>query len=349
VPDMQYIGEIKLFANGFIHAKILAKKMVTLYRYASELLSKQKRFYSDCSGGKTVVLNTLAESQTQMEMKTNLYTLNPKALSVIELYGTLDPLTHGDLKYASPATVSRCGMIYVDPENLDQLDLLYDRYTKNILNFIYHGLTETGQRPRMKTIVPFVQLTKLLDSLFLPLINHEKKDQLELSSDKIHAIFLQAFIWSFRVCLKQEDRIVLDIFIKYLSGLSTVSIDLKAKSGQLPNEKLLLFDYIFQPELDQCIKWNDLILKYENDRSKRFTELLVPTINTIRLGIIKTKNNIDLEWLIKSMIIIHQPVLFVGNTGSSKTATILSYIRNFDSQYTNLILNFSFRTKSMDV
>ncbi|CAF4620682.1 unnamed protein product, partial [Rotaria sp. Silwood2] len=43
--------------------------------------------------GKTVVLNTLAEAQTQMGMKTNWYTLNPKALSVIESYGTLDPLT----------------------------------------------------------------------------------------------------------------------------------------------------------------------------------------------------------------------------------------------------------------
>jgi dynein heavy chain len=47
------------------------------------------------------------------------------------------------------------------------------------------------------------------------------------------------------------------------------------------------------------------------------------------------------------MISIHQPVLIVGDTGSSKTATILSYIRNFDSYYINL--NFSSRTKSIDV
>jgi len=57
----------------------------------------------------------------------------------------------------------------------------------------------------------------------------------------------------------------------------------------------------------------------------------------------------NIEWLIKSMLTIHQPVLFVGDTGSSKTATILSYIRNFDSQYINLNLNFSSRTKSIDV
>jgi dynein heavy chain len=129
-----------------------------------------------------------------------------------------------------------------------------------------------------------VQLTKLLDSLFLPYLNNEKKGQLQLTSDVIHAIFLQALIWSFGACLKQEDRVILDNFIKYLSGLSIVSAGLKAKSGQLPNEKPLLFDHIFQPELDRWIKWVDLIPKYEHDRSKRFTELLVPTVDTVRIG-----------------------------------------------------------------
>lgn len=41
LPDLQYIAEIKLFANGFLEARAFAKKLVILYRYAAELLSKQ--------------------------------------------------------------------------------------------------------------------------------------------------------------------------------------------------------------------------------------------------------------------------------------------------------------------
>lgn len=121
----------------------------------------------------------------------------------------------------------------------------------------------------------------------MPLIKHEKKDHSPLTSDSIHAIFLQTLIWSLGACLKQEDRVIFDRYIRYLSGLSTVSIDAKAKSGELPNETFLLFDYVFQPELNQWTKWNDLVPKYEHDRSKRFTELLVPTADTVRLGKMK--------------------------------------------------------------
>ena len=130
-----------------------------------------------------------------------------------------------------------------------------------------------------------MQLTKLLDFLFLLLMNDEKKNQIQLTADAIHATFLQAMIWSFGACLKQEDRIVVDGFIKYLSGLPTATVGTKAKPNQIPYEKPLLFDHVFQMELNQWQTWDDLIPKYEHDRSQRFTELFVPTVDTVRLGI----------------------------------------------------------------
>lgn len=44
-------------------------------------------------GGKSVVIHTLARAQTSLGLNTKINTLNPKACSVIELYGILDPLT----------------------------------------------------------------------------------------------------------------------------------------------------------------------------------------------------------------------------------------------------------------
>lgn len=41
-------------------------------------------------GGKSVILNTLAHAQSAMGRKTTLHVLNPKAITVAELYGVLD-------------------------------------------------------------------------------------------------------------------------------------------------------------------------------------------------------------------------------------------------------------------
>ena len=67
------------------------EKMIQLYD--TMMTRHSTMLVGPTSGGKTVILNTLAEAQTHMGTKTSLYTLNPKAMSVIELYGTLDPLT----------------------------------------------------------------------------------------------------------------------------------------------------------------------------------------------------------------------------------------------------------------
>ena len=43
VPDIELISEIMLVAEGFIDARLLARKFITLYTLCRELLSKQVR------------------------------------------------------------------------------------------------------------------------------------------------------------------------------------------------------------------------------------------------------------------------------------------------------------------
>ena len=43
VPDFELICEIMLVAEGFLEARLLARKFITLYSLCKELLSKQVR------------------------------------------------------------------------------------------------------------------------------------------------------------------------------------------------------------------------------------------------------------------------------------------------------------------
>ena len=46
VPDFELICEIMLVAEGFIDARVLARKFITLYTLCKELLSKQVDLHS---------------------------------------------------------------------------------------------------------------------------------------------------------------------------------------------------------------------------------------------------------------------------------------------------------------
>ncbi|XP_069789574.1 dynein axonemal heavy chain 10 isoform X2 [Narcine bancroftii] len=532
VPDLQQICEIMLFSEGFLMAKILAKKMTVLYKLGKEQLSKQhhydfglralksvlvmagelKRGCPDISedvvlmralrdmnlpkfvfedvplflglisdlfpglecprvrypnfndaveqvlaenhyvllpvqvdkvvqmyetmmtrhttmivgptgGGKTVVINTLCQAQTRMSLVTKLYTLNAKAISVIELYGILDPVTRdwtdgilsnifrdinkptdkkerryilfdgdvdalwvenmnsvmddnklltlangerirlqahcallfevGDLQYASPATVSRCGMVYVDPKNLryrpywekwinertikTDLPKLFNKYVPHILEFIVEGMIDGRQVQKLRTILPqtelnmVMQLTKMLDCLL------EKEMD---SFDVLECYFIEALYCSLGACLLDDGRIKFDEYVKRLASMSTVEAsNILAGPGELPGQLPTLYDFHFDDEKLKWIPWSKLVPKYIHSPQVKFLDILVPTVDTTRIS-----------WLLGEMVKIKHPVLLVGESGTSKTATTQNFLKNLNADVTLLLtISFSSRTTSLNV
>lgn len=81
-----------------------------------------------------------------------------------------------DLQYASPATISRCGMVYVDPKNLgympfwekwindrpanEQKDLMgfFEKYVRPGIDYIIEGIHDGHEGEKLKTIVPLTNL-----------------------------------------------------------------------------------------------------------------------------------------------------------------------------------------------
>ena len=188
-PQMNDVVEEDLAENGY---KVMTEpsqqvdKVIQLYE--TMMTRHTTMVVGNTGGGKSVIIDTLARSQTKLGRITKLHIVNPKAQTVSELYGELDPETRdwtdgllsnifrelnrplppdrdevryvvfdgdvdavwvenmnsvmddnklltlpngerirlvdhckllfevSDLQYASPATVSRCGMVYVDPK-----------------------------------------------------------------------------------------------------------------------------------------------------------------------------------------------------------------------------------------
>ncbi|KAJ3328734.1 Dynein heavy chain 10, axonemal, partial [Blyttiomyces sp. JEL0837] len=400
-------------------------KVVQLYE--TMLTRHTSMVVGPAGGGKTVVIETLSKAQTRLGLPTKLYLLNPKAVTVAELYGVLDPTTRdwtdgllsnifrdvnrptdkkerkyivfdgdvdavwvenmnsvmddnrlltlpngerirlqkhasmlfevGDLQYASPATVSRCGMVYMDPKNLGykpyfqkwsngrpskaETDILVKFFTKYVpaaIDLVMEGTFEGFNGDPLKRVIPVTPLAmvaQLCHVLDMQLVDPKQCTQENI----VEGIFIQALVWSIGATLLEEDRVKFSDAIKKTADLPLVHTPAAINLGQLPGNDKLLYDYHFDLNELQWIPWANYVPQYEHRRNLSFYEILVPTMDTVRH-----------TWLLEKLIGTKKPILFVGEVGTSKTVTVQNYLRQLPADK-NLILNinFSSRTTSLDV
>ncbi|XP_009082982.1 PREDICTED: dynein heavy chain 10, axonemal, partial [Acanthisitta chloris] len=422
-PDFNDAVEEALEEEGYVILPVQVDKVVQMYE--TMLTRHTTMVVGPTGGGKSVVINTLCQAQNKLGLLTKLYTLNPKAMSVIELYGILDPTTRdwtdgvlsnifreinrptdkkerryilfdgdvdalwvenmnsvmddnklltlangerirlqphcallfevGDLQYASPATVSRCGMVFVDPKNLrykpywekwindreneqerTELNRLFEKYVPSLIDLIVEGIVDGKHGEKLKTIVlqtdlnMVVQLTVMLEAL---LVQPEEPDVLE-------CFFLEALYCSLGASLLDAGRTKFDEHVKRLSCMSTVHDDnTLAKPGELPGQLPTLYDFHFDGSQKTWVPWMRLVPEYIHKPEVKFLDILVPTVDTTRT-----------TWLLQQMVKLRRPVVLVGESGTSKTATAQNFLNNLDKDFNLvLVINFSSRTTSMDI
>jgi dynein heavy chain, axonemal len=210
----------------------------------------------------------------------------------------------GNLAHASPATVSRAGMVFVDPKNLgynpywqrwinsrpkrerDKLNELYERLVPDLMAFVHEGIDGTNQVEPLKMILKQTELNMLVQLCMMlnAIVPHTENDKIIYDDEVLECAFVQCLYFSLGASLVDDSRTRFDEFLKRLNPLMSVqdTLEKPANTTQCPTDKPTLYEYFFDIERKEWIAWEWIIPEYEHNPLMKFNDILVPTVDTLR-------------------------------------------------------------------
>uniref|UniRef100_A0A8C9VVG4 Dynein axonemal heavy chain 3 n=1 Tax=Scleropages formosus TaxID=113540 RepID=A0A8C9VVG4_SCLFO len=262
-----------------------------------------------------------------------------------------------DLEQASPATVSRCGMIYMEPHQLgwtplkdsymdtlpnsiseEHKDLVEDLFgwlVQPCLDFLY-------QECRFLVQTSPIHLTYSLMRLYTCLLDEiaesgtPGKDSLSCQQmmQWLQGLFVFAVVWGLGGTINGESRKKFDAFFRNLVA-GTNDEHPRPKSVTLPKnvfpEKGSVYDYYFHKQASG--QWNTWT---ESISVEEAVILIIPTMETARQ-----------MFFLRTYLAHEVPMLFVGPTGTGKSIITNSFLLKLPKeQYTPNCINFSARTSA---
>eukprot|EP01083_Nonionella_stella_P177342 623003_1 len=251
-----------------------------------------------------------------------------------------------DLAVASPATVSRVGIVYIDDSLLgwrpyfqtwinseavsntlgsngqERLTTLFEDYIDILLEFKRKECSE------LIPITDFNAVQSLCNLLSCSLQSengvgpeYEEAEHLKM----IEYWFVFCLVWSIGAGVIKEDRLKIDSFIRKQTSFSLPPLN-------------TVYDYYINIEKKEWGFWKEMLSdEWRPLPNIDYHQILVPTVDTIR-------NN----YVINRLQSFKHPVLCTGKTGTGKTAQVTDVLNNnLDSDADlSLICNFSCATTS---
>ncbi|XP_046433182.1 dynein axonemal heavy chain 2 [Neodiprion fabricii] len=248
-----------------------------------------------------------------------------------------------DLAVASPATVSRAGMVYNDykdlgwrpyvtswmqqyedkPEYQEELNQLMNRFVDTTLNFKRSKCEETVPVSELNLVQ---SLCKLLEVLATPKNGVEMGEDPDAYSTVCKMWFLFCMIWSLCATVNEDGRQKMDNFVREMEGSFPV--------------RDTVYEYYVDVRQRGFVCWEDrLSPTWKYLTGIPFHKIVVPTVDTARYD------------YIVSMLLSHGfPVLLVGPVGTGKTSTAQSVLEALNPRkYSLLTINMSAQTTSNNV
>ncbi|KAB0360488.1 hypothetical protein FD754_004644 [Muntiacus muntjak] len=246
-----------------------------------------------------------------------------------------------NIENASPATVSRMGMVYISSSALSWRPILqawlkkrttqensvfltlYDKIFEDAYTFMKLNLNPKMQLLECNYIV---QSLNLLEGLI------PSKEEGGISCvEHLHKLFVFALMWSLGALLELESRDKLEAFLR--------SHESKLDLPEIPKGLTQTMYEFYVTDYGDWDHWNKKLQQYyyPTDSVPEYSSILVPNVDNVRTN-----------FLIDTIAKQHKAVLLTGEQGTAKTVMIKAYLKKYDPEVQlSKSLNFSSATEPM--
>lgn len=275
-------------------------------------------------------LNTVMDDNKVLTLASNeRIALTPQMRLIFEI---------SNLRTATPATVSRAGILYINPADLGwnpfvaswietrevhsekaNLMILFDKYVPVCLETM---------RTRFKKITPIAEVSHiqmlcyLLDVLLTP-----ENTPPDSSKEVYELYFTFACVWAFGGSMFQDQLV--DYRVEFSKWWTT-----DFKTVKFPSQGTV-FDYYIDPESKKFVPWTERVPKFELDPDVPLQAALVHTAETTRI-----------RFFLDLLTAKRRPVMLVGAAGTGKTVLIGDKLSNISEDYMVANVPFNFYTTS---